>query len=73
MMMSDGRVSEMLDQKSYVSMPRNLADQNDQQISQDWADRDKLRGTYTSPSLLAASWANSWSAVVEMWWSFERN
>jgi len=36
-------------------MPRNLADQNDQQISQDWADRVKLRGTDSSPSLLAAS------------------
>ena len=34
-------------------MPRNLADQNDQSISQDWADRDKFRGLVTSPSLLS--------------------
>lgn len=52
-------------------MPRNLADQNDQSISQDWADRDKLRGLETTPSLLAALNAYILSAVVLSEWSLE--
>ena len=54
-------------EKSYVSMPRNLADQNDQSISQDWADRDKFRGLVTSPALLSDSNTSIRSDVVKKW------